>query len=590
MEKQHWFESIRYRVPAIVGLTILIPMLAFLFYTYQSARENILENARHSLYTSLYGSSLLMESSMEEVRSFSKDLSRESDLTDKITAYLSEPSERAQKELSLALGQYAGEMRTLDQIYLVFEKSDLILSTDFDHKTISIKEGLGEKLYQLDQNYFSGRIEWYSLPVNEAQNDWRLAHIRPVPIPEQYGGCTMICTLKEKLDSTAGTLDYPGVLSAVTDYQGRILEASWELEHFSENLKEHPLFQDAYQQNGNTESYIVGDEKPYLVMYYNSVESGWKYLGAVPLSEILDNFSSQAPGFLLIVVLGVFSILLGSGLLYIGVVQPLNRLMRGMKRMEEGELAPLTNIKQKGEIGAVLHSYNRMTEKLRQLIDEVYVQQLLRKQAQLSSLQSQMDEHFLYNTINTIYCEACREKAGKSANMLIVLSQYFRLSLAKGQDMVGLDEIVELIRCYLKIQKMRFGDALRCRIEDFPDMNQYVALKYLFQPIVENAIVHGFEPSRSSHTVEIVFRKEEEFLYFEVKDDGAGMPEETRRQLMEESGNLKTVGNGYALKNIREQIRITYGEEYPIFIESREGEGIKVYFRIPLKRRNDDET
>ena len=194
MEKQHWFESIRYRVSAIVGLTILIPMLAFLFYTYQSARENILENARHSLYTSLYGSSLLMEFSMEEVRSFSKDLSRESDLTDKITAYLSEPSERAQKELSLALGQYAGEMRTLDQIYLVFEKSDLILSTDFDHKTISIKEGLGEKLYQLDQNYFSGRIEWYSLPVNEAQNDWRLAHIRPVPIPEQYGGCTMICT------------------------------------------------------------------------------------------------------------------------------------------------------------------------------------------------------------------------------------------------------------------------------------------------------------------------------------------------------------------------------------------------------------
>ena len=113
MEKQHWFESIRYRVPAIVGLTILIPMLAFLFYTYQSARENILENARHSLYTSLYGSSLLMESSMEEVRSFSKDLSRESDLTDKITAYLSEPSERAQKELSLALGQYAGEMRKM---------------------------------------------------------------------------------------------------------------------------------------------------------------------------------------------------------------------------------------------------------------------------------------------------------------------------------------------------------------------------------------------------------------------------------------------------------------------------------------------
>lgn len=590
MEKQHWYESIRYRVPAIVGLTILIPMLAFSFFTFRSARENILENAKHSLYTSLYGSSLLMEASMEEVRSFSRNLSQNPEFLDKITSYLLEPSERTQKELSLVLGQYLGEMQELDQIYLIFEESDQILSTDFEQKMLSKAEGFGEELNRLYQEYFFDRIDWYSLPIGKGLTDWRIAHIRPVPIPEKFGGCTILCTMKENLDSTAEALDYPGVLSAVTDYQGRVLTASWKMEHFAETLKENPLFENAYAQNENSGSYIGEDEVSYLVMYYNSVESGWKYVGAIPLSEILENFSSQAPGILLVVILGVLSIFLGSGLLYISVVKPLNYLMRGMKRMEEGELAPLGNIRQKGEIGAVLHSYNRMTEKLRQLIDEVYVQQLLRKQAQLSSLQSQMDEHFLYNTINTIYCEACREKAGKSANMLIVLSQYFRLSLAKGQDKVGLDQIEELIRCYLKIQTMRFGDALICRIEDFPDMDQYMALKYLFQPIVENAIVHGFESSRGRHTVEIIFRKEEEFLYFEVKDDGAGMSEATRQMLTEEPGTFQTVkGSGYALKNIREQIRITYGEEYPIYIESREGEGTRVYFRIPLERRQIDE-
>ena len=589
MEKQHWYESIRYRVPAIVGLTILIPTLAFSFFTSRSARENILENAKHSLYTSLYGSSLLMEASMEEVRSFSRNLSQSSEFLNQIIRYLSEPSERRQKELSLALGQYVGEMQELDQIYLIFEKSDQILSTDFDQKMLSKADGFGEKLNQLYQEYFFGRIDWYSLPIGEAFTDWRMAHIRPVPIPEEFGGCTILCTMKENLDSAAA-LDYPGALSAVTDSQGRILTASWRMERFAENLKENSLFENAYTQNENNGSYIGEGEVSYLVMYYNSVESGWKYVGAIPLSEILENFSSQAPRILLIVLLGVLSIFLGSGLLYIGVVKPLNYLMRGMKRMEEGELAPLENIRQKGEIGAVLHSYNRMTEKLRQLIDEVYVQQLLRKQAQLSSLQSQMDEHFLYNTINTIYCEACREKAGKSANMLIVLSQYFRLSLAKGQDKVGLDQIEELIRCYLKIQTMRFGEDLICRIEDFPDMDQYVVLKYLFQPIVENAIIHGFESSRGCHTVEIIFRKEEEFLYFEVKDDGAGMPEATRRLLTEETGTFQPVkGSGYALKNIREQIRITYGEEYPLHIESREGEGTRVYFRIPLERRSTDE-
>ena len=154
MEKQHWYESIRYRVPAIVGLTILIPTLAFSFFTSRSARENILENAKHSLYTSLYGSSLLMEASMEEVRSFSRNLSQNSEFLNQIIRYLSEPSERRQKELSLALGQYVGEMQELDQIYLIFEKSDQILSTDFDQKMLSKADGFGEKLNQLYQEYF----------------------------------------------------------------------------------------------------------------------------------------------------------------------------------------------------------------------------------------------------------------------------------------------------------------------------------------------------------------------------------------------------------------------------------------------------
>jgi len=262
-----------------------------------------------------------------------------------------------------------------------------------------------------------------------------------------------------------------------------------------------------------------------------------------------------------------------------------------MRGMENGELQPIAQVKPKNEIGVLLQSYNHMIVELKNLIDEVYVQQLLRKQAQLKSLQSQMDEHFLYNTINTIYCEACREKADNSANMLVVLSKYFRLSLAKGQDKVGLDQIAELVRYYLQIQKMRFGPSLRCQIETFPDMDQYVALKYLFQPIVENAIVHGFEKKLGTYLIHIRFQRQEELLYFEVTDDGNGIEEEQLKQIIHDTSTSdKVEGDDYALKNLREQIRITYGEEYRIFIESQKGKGTKVYFTIPLERRTEQDA
>ena len=126
-----------------------------------------------------------------------------------------------------------------------------------------------------------------------------------------------------------------------------------------------------------------------------------------------------------------------------------------------------------------------MIQRLQKLIDEIYVQQLLRKQAELSFLQSQMDEHFLYNTLNTIYSQASHEHADTSARMILTLSRYFRISLSQGSDKLPLDQLADLLRSYLQLQQMRFGRSLVFQIQRFPEMEQFVALKYLFQPIVE---------------------------------------------------------------------------------------------------------
>ena len=594
MNKVHWYRSIRFRIPAILVLIILIPTIAFWYYFSSVSRDNLIDGVTNSMYTSLYGSSLLLEEVRREVNDFSRSVCTNNDFIRLIESYLQETEDegRIQREISLMLSQYAGDLRTLDSMYLLFEGRETILSTDPYQKQISTETVFGGELYSLYSGYFKNQIEWYSLPGRNGEEETSLAYVRPVKIHGEIG-CSLVCTLKKSAwEDAVYSITYPDSKLYVSNYEGRLLLSTESISSFNENIKTEPVFSDAFPTENDYSTYFFGDgESEQLVMYYSSVESGWKYLASVPLSQVLSDLGRQNSFIIITAILGFISAALGSILLYGYVVKPVNGLMQKMRGMENGELQPIAQVKPKNEIGVLLQSYNHMIVELKNLIDEVYVQQLLRKQAQLKSLQSQMDEHFLYNTINTIYCEACREKADNSANMLVVLSKYFRLSLAKGQDKVGLDQIAELVRYYLQIQKMRFGPSLRCQIETFPDMDQYVALKYLFQPIVENAIVHGFEKKLGTHLIHIRFQRQEELLYFEVTDDGNGIEEEQLKQIIHDTSTSdKVEGDDYALKNLREQIRITYGEEYRIFIESQKGKGTKVYFTIPLERRTEQDA
>lgn len=270
------------------------------------------------------------------------------------------------------------------------------------------------------------------------------------------------------------------------------------------------------------------------VAYYNSVESAWKYLMMVPESSFLSDQGLQPGFYLIFAATGILSLILSNLILNRSLVQPVNLLGTYMNASRHGHMAPVPERKQKDEPGALFDCYNAMVTRQQELMDEVNIQQLLQEQTQLNYLQSQMDEHFLFNILNTIYSEACHEKAEHSARMLLVLSKYFRLSLSYGKEKLPLNEIADLLRLYLQLQKMRFGNDLVCHLETFPEWSNMWLLKYLFQPIVENAIVHGFEKNPGGHTITISFRAEEDELCFQVEDDGKGMEPEALEQLREE--------------------------------------------------------
>lgn len=590
MDRVSWYNSIRFRIPAIIALITLIPMAAFWYYVSNLSRENLLAQTASFLYTNLYGTSLLMQDAMDQVSDFSREISQDrafGALAEEYQLLREDPQEheRVRSQLSLALSQYVGQLRTLDSIYLIFEDSKTVVTTLPDQKELTRVDPYGRRLYQLYYDELESPIVWALLPAAGGAQDM-LSYIRPISLAQGFGRCVLICNLKPAAWRPAlNGLGLDDGDAYISSYAGRLLLSTRE-DGVYDLVGQEDRFSQAFSSGEDSGTYTWHEEgQDYLVAYYNALESGWKYLVCIPEESILSGATDSRTFTAIALLCGGFSVLLGSLALYWYVVRPIRILMGYMKAMEGGQLEQTARIETRDELGLLFQSYNHMVGRLNKLIDEVYVQQLLHKQAQLSFLQSQMDEHFLYNTLNTIYSQACHEKASASARMILILSKYFRLSLSHGQDKLPLDQIAELIRHYLQLQRMRFGGALECRMEQFPDMADYVALKYLFQPIVENAMVHGFETLQSSHCIQIIFRREGKQLYFEVADDGAGVPPHRLEPLLQQiNGQEPAAGEGFALKNIREQMRIAYGGGR-IDMENRPEGGTRVFFRIPLERR-----
>ena len=329
-----------------------------------------------------------------------------------------------------------------------------------------------------------------------------------------------------------------------------------------------------------------------LVEYYSSTSTSWKYIETVRLNDIYATADVSSNYLVLSLILGILVSVLGAFVISRIILRPMNRVLSAMKKTQKGDFTELAeNNMPLNELGVLVRGYNSMTRHLQELIEKVYVQELSKKEAQLKSIQSQLDEHFLYNTLNTIYCVIERGDTTLASEMLVMLSRFFRLNLSEGRQYLKISEITELIKCYLWIQKMRYGDRLSVSVNVDEELLDCYAVKYLFQPIVENAVIHGLESRRGEGEIRISFKKKEDMLYFETVDNGMGMSEdalERLRRIIKDYSRAQ--GESFALKNINEQMRLAYGSTYQLYIDSRQGEGTRVSFTIPLKREDPNET
>lgn len=321
------------------------------------------------------------------------------------------------------------------------------------------------------------------------------------------------------------------------------------------------------------------DHHNLLVTHFDLSRPGWKLVNLVRLDE-LSGDTKVIGKITLFAVIGSFALCLLVIILFaLRVLGPLKQIRKSMKHLENENFDVSIEVKGNDEIALLGKSFNKMSKRLGELINEVYAVQIKQKESELKALQAQISPHFLYNTLDTIYWMCRMEKAFESSILVQALSRLFRLSLNSGNEFTTVKNETDHLSFYMTIQQKRFegmidfnmhvsGDVLPCRV-----------VKLILQPLVENAIFHGIEKKGSRGTITITIGAEEGNLIYRIADDGAGAEENELNALLEkvEDGN-----RGFGIKNVNDRIHLYFGNEYGIHFHSSPGNGTVVTVKQPL--------
>jgi two-component system, sensor histidine kinase YesM len=270
------------------------------------------------------------------------------------------------------------------------------------------------------------------------------------------------------------------------------------------------------------------------------------------------------------------------------IFKPLKHLQGLMESIEGEDFTARFDLRVSDEISQLVSSFNRMSGKLRFLHEEVYKSSLRLKDAEIKALQAEINPHFLFNTLDTIYWTISLGKAEEAGNMVRRLSSLFRISLSEATDgLIPLDRELEHVGCYLALQKERYGGRLRYTIDKPDDLGSPMVLKLALQPIVENAVIHGIGPRGEGEVIVAAERREGSLIYT-VYDDGAGINPEMVENMLR-GGHPEGSESGIALLNINERIKMRFGDGYGIACRSPSDGGCVFIVRQPIVEGGDDE-
>lgn len=259
------------------------------------------------------------------------------------------------------------------------------------------------------------------------------------------------------------------------------------------------------------------------------------------------------------------------------VIYPIQRLVDSMAEVQNGWLHRVSMNVSDDEIGLLKNSYNAMLIEINQLIEELLQKEKTLRMAELDALQEQMKPHFLYNTLDMIRYMALENRTDEVYNMLETLGNFYRRFLSKGSTDLSLGEEIEIVKSYLSLQRTRFEDIFTDEYEIEEGLSSIRVPRLILQPLVENSIYHGIRPKGEHGVIRVTVKRQEDFLFLSIYDNGIGMSAHQRELLF--SGKDS---RSFGFQGTIERIRYYYKTEDVFEIHSVEGEYCEIILKLPL--------
>jgi len=323
-----------------------------------------------------------------------------------------------------------------------------------------------------------------------------------------------------------------------------------------------------------------------LVSVYSSKKTGYLFYRIDELDEVNLQIRTLIFNIVFITLIS-FAVAFIIAMVFVSrILNPLKKLEHNMMLVEKGNFESKVEITNEDEIGNLAKVYNNMIQKIKLLVDDIRVLERKKRKSELYVLQTQINPHFIYNTLSTIKWLAVKFGEIELSDLVSNFGMVLRSSITIGKQFVTVSEEIQCLKSYSAIQKVRFDNKFEIEFEVDESILECVVLKFMLQILLENAIVHGIEPKKETGLIRVICKPKGEELFFCVEDNGIGITSEKLQELKDKlksqhfEGFMKSIG----LLNLKERLRIYYGEEYEIHIESMVNVGTKVFFYTPIQR------
>lgn len=558
-----WFRDIRlgYKLAIVYALSGFLPVVTALTVTYVQMKQILWQSESDSMESYLYQALASMENKLAIYNNLNNYICYNQTIS-QVLSY-----------------RYDSVYNMYSQLVTIFDP--MLASLKYFHNDVGkvtiyvgkdmIKHGdTLAPISEITDKYWyksvceAGETQWFAEPQNGI-----VFQASPMNMLMRYGleGILYI------------SVEYDSIFQAFE----QTLQNNYGVVIFDENGKavyENAFFDEKYKKYTLSSAQLAEEMQKentdYHILSESSSITGWKACLYKPNRLIVSSVSPITRiAVIAVLVMGVMAVA-AMMILTSFVTKRILRLKSGMEQVEKGDLQVAIKSDSCDEIGDLVNGFEAMLLRLNTLIKEVYEGRIKEKEYEMRALQAQINPHFLYNTLSLINWKAIEAGADDISKITLALSTFYRTSLNKGKNVMSLEDELRNTRSYLDIQLIMHDYDFDVEFHVDENIGQYRTLNLILQPLIENAIAHGIDMKTDGRGKLVITGKEEDdLIVLTVEDNGVGMTQEQAQRILTEESK------GYGVRNVNERIRLYYGEQYRLIIESTPGVGTRVCIRIP---------